>query len=124
PRRSGRAARAAALPLAGRLLLALAVAAAWLTAPAPSLAGPTLEVAVAQPNRPTALLAVAQEVPPLRHTLLADMAALAAPATGADDGGPVDLLVWPEAAWPGVVRSAGGGTELDEIGRAPSELQS
>lgn len=111
--RAGRAARAAALPLAGLLLLALAVAAAWLTAPAPSLAGPTLEVAVAQPNRPTALLAVAQEVPPLRHTLLADMAALAAPATGADGGGPVDLLVWPEAAWPGVVRSAGGVTELD-----------
>ncbi len=90
--------------------LAGAACAAALTAPAPGTGERAIDVAVAQPNRPTALLAAAQRVPQVRQALLEEMATLAAPATAPG----VDLLVWPEGSMPGVVLHDGEFAALDD----------
>lgn len=99
PRRPAGSGRPGMLaPLAQLTVLALIVLFAWLSAPAPS--GTAFEVAVVQPNRPSAVLAAARSVPAVRDAVLADLAGLVTqPGSTADGAGP-DLIVLPEGAWP------------------------
>lgn len=95
--RSGRL--GGALPaLLGLASIAAVTAAAWLTAPASSTTT-GFDVAVAQPNQPTALLAASQRVPAARTQVLGRLTGLAAGTLAADQA-PPDLLLFPEGAWP------------------------
>ncbi len=109
-----------AFPVATMALVTGLVGAAWLSAPAPT--GPTFDVAIAQPNRLTAMLATAKAVDAVRDQVLAELTqlvdgavlqnsaprALASPFGGAlrvsgpayaSTGAP-DLVVFPEGSWP------------------------
>lgn len=86
-------------PAAALACLALLIIGAWRTAPQPAPSG--VEVAVAQPDRPTAVLAAAMRVPGVRDGVLKELARLVGPpAPGHTGGSPPHLVVLPEGAWP------------------------
>lgn len=107
----------AALPAVGGLVaIAAATMAAWLTAPS-ATAAPIFDIAVAQPNQPTALLAAARSVPAARRQVLQQLTTVAAD-TRADNGAGPDLLLFPEGAWPQPLDSAAPLTGLDAAAQA------
>lgn len=86
-------------PAAALGCLALLVVGAWRTAPDP--AHPSLDVAVAQPDRPTAVLAAALRAPEVRDGVLADLALLATRPDPSESGSSAPhLLLLPEGSWP------------------------
>src|SRR5690606_33901347 len=66
--------RSALAPVAALAALGALIAGAWL--PAPALAGRTLDVAVAQPDRPTGVLAAARTVDAVRDWVALELASL------------------------------------------------
>ncbi|MFA5550920.1 MAG: nitrilase-related carbon-nitrogen hydrolase [Trueperaceae bacterium] len=92
-------------PTAVLALLAGLIGSAWLSIPPPSNA--TFDVAVVQPNRPTAVLAAARNVEAVRNQILNELSQLVADSTALGANGAVpDLVVLPEGAWPHHLLSA------------------
>lgn len=89
-----------AAPLLGLLGVTGAAFLAWAAAPAD--AAGSFEVAVVQPNHPTALLAAASAVPEARKELLTGLSELA-DLLGDRAAEAPTLIVLPEAAWPGAL---------------------
>ena len=94
---AGNRLRAALPPLTGLLLLAGVVVGAQLTAPAPT--GTTMDVAIVQPDRPTAVLASATRVEAVRDHVLEELTSLVASHSTSAYVSP-DLIVFPEGSWP------------------------
>jgi len=106
----------------GLALLALTVWLAWRSAPpvtALEHRGALTKVAVVQPNLPTSVRAAAQLDDLVATELLERLLLL----TGQSEARAADLVIWPEAAWPGWARRTGAelapGSSLPLQGQPP-----
>lgn len=100
-------------------LIVAAVTAAWLSAPGAErlAAGGVLDVAVVQPNQPTALLAAAKRVDEAHDEVALRLVHLAAQAADMEGTAPT-LLVTPEGAWPRALDRAAPTAALGATGAA------
>ncbi|HRN19623.1 MAG TPA: apolipoprotein N-acyltransferase, partial [Trueperaceae bacterium] len=103
---SGRGPASRVAASGGLALVALVVWLAWRSAPSAVALGhgdALTTVAVVQPNLPTSVRAAAQLEPLVAAELLERLLQL----TSAPEAQAADLVVWPEAAWPGWARRTG-----------------